>query len=110
MEAALSDRPFIEVLKTVPLLADLSDSQFQWIADHAEDLRYGAGAVLASPGDAADHLIIILEGEMQARRETGGLNGSVYIAEAGEFTGLLPHSRMTSYSRTSRSLAPAWWE
>jgi signal transduction histidine kinase len=47
-----------------------------------------------------------LEGELQARREGAELNGSVYIASAGEISGLLPQSRMTAYTRTARAAVP----
>ena len=64
-------------------------------------------AKFCPPGDPAEHLLILLEGEMQARSENGGLNGSLYIASAGEVSGLLPQSRMTTYSRTARTASPA---
>jgi signal transduction histidine kinase len=44
--------------------------------------------------------MVMLEGEIQARARTGGPNVPVYIASAGEITGLLPQSRMTKILRT----------
>ena len=104
MAPGLRDEPMIDALRGVPLLADLTDGELHWLADHVEDLRFDAGDVLARPGDPAEHLLILLEGELQARREGAELNGSVYIASAGEISGLLPQSRMTAYTRTEDRL------
>lgn len=89
-----------DALKGVPLLADLSDKELQWLVDHVEDSRYGTGEVLSRQGDPAEYLLIMLEGEIQARPDGGGPNMPVYIAAAGEITGLLPQSRMTTMMRT----------
>jgi signal transduction histidine kinase len=106
MGPSLSNPSLTDALKGIALLADLSDSQLQWLVEHVEDLRCGAGDVLARQGDPAEHLLIILEGEMQARSEVGNPNAPVYIAGAGEITGLLPHSRMTHMMRKVSMATP----
>ena len=106
MEPGARDRPVKEALENIPLLADLSDTELQWLADHVEDCRYSAGQVLSRQGDPAEYLLIMLEGEIQARTEIGGPDVPVYIASAGEITGLLPQSRMTKLMRTVTAAVP----
>jgi signal transduction histidine kinase len=106
MWLGVPDRPLSEALRQIPLLADLSESELQWLIDNVEDCRYAAGEVLARTGDPAEYLLIMLEGEIQARADGGGANAPVYIATAGEITGVLPQSRMTSMLRTVTAAVP----
>src|SRR5688572_3413926 len=87
--------PLVDALRGVPLLNDLTETQLGWLVEHVEDLSYEAGEIISNKGDPADYLIILLEGEIQARSP----NVSTYIATAGAITGLLPQSRMTVMSR-----------
>ena len=43
-----ADKPVKQALKEIPLLADLSDGEFQWLVDHLEEGHYAAGEVLPS--------------------------------------------------------------
>jgi signal transduction histidine kinase len=106
MWPGLRDQPLDDALRDIPLLADLSDDELQWLTDHVEDCRYAAGEVLARTGEPAEYLFIMLEGEIQARADGGGANAPVYIATAGEITGLLPQSRMTKMLRTVTTALP----
>jgi signal transduction histidine kinase len=106
MGPGLRDQSLMEAFKSVPLLADLSDIELQWLIDHVEDARFAAGQVISRRGDPAEYLLILLEGEIQARPESGGPYAPVYIAGAGEITGLLPESRMTKMMRTVTMAIP----
>ena len=59
--------------------------------------------MVVEAGAPADQLIVILAGELQGKRPTGG---GVYIAGAGTITGMLPFSRMTQFPSTIRATAP----
>jgi CRP-like cAMP-binding protein len=106
MWPGLRDQALSNALKAIPLLADLSEDELQWLSDHVEDCRYAAGEVLARMGDPAEYLFFLLEGEIQARADGGGANTPVYIAGAGQITGLLPQSRMTTMLRTVTAAIP----
>lgn len=106
MGPGLKDLPLKQALERIPLLADLSDAELEWLTNHAEDCRYTTGEILVRQGEPAEYLFIMLEGEIQARAEAGGANVPVYIAEAGEITGLLPQSRMTNMMRTVTAAVP----
>ncbi|HYO79900.1 MAG TPA: ATP-binding protein [Bryobacteraceae bacterium] len=97
--------PLKEALRRTPVLADLTEDQLEWLAAHVEERTYEAGEVILHEGAAAEHLFVVLEGEIQARPESAsGPDVPVYIASSGQVTGLLPHSRMTHYARTSRAV------
>jgi signal transduction histidine kinase len=83
------------------VFADLPEDQLRWFADQVVDLRVAAGDVLFRKGDPPDMMVILLEGEMHAYWDDE-IRDEMYIARAGdpasEVTGMLPFSRMTSYS------------
>ena len=93
----------VEALRRVHVFADLPDDQLQWFAENAEDCRYAAGEVIFRKGDAADAMVVYLEGETHAYWDDTD-HDMVYIARAGEqsteVSGMLPFSRMTSFQVT----------
>lgn len=93
-------------LRQISTFADLGDDQIVWLAEHMEEVRLETGEVSIEEGEPAEHMLVILEGEVQARREKGPTDGRVYIARAGDVTGMLPFSRMTSYGATVRAVLP----
>jgi signal transduction histidine kinase len=96
----------VSELRQISTFADLGDDQIDWLAEHMDEVRLEAGEVSIEEGEPAEHMIVILEGEVQARREKGPTDGWVYIARAGDVTGMLPFSRMTSYGATVRAVLP----
>lgn len=104
--AGPTGEPLKDALKGMALLADLTDQQLQWLVDHAEEHHYSAGEIMSQQGEPADFMLIILEGEIQARPGNEGPDVPVYIAVAGQITGRLPHSRMTTFTRTVLAIAP----
>jgi signal transduction histidine kinase len=87
----------------IAVFQGLTDEQLDWFLSQCEEIHAAAGQVLIRPGDPADAMWIILEGEMQGRREGQGPDGFVFRAGAGEVTGRLPFSRLTEYSATVRA-------
>ena len=106
MDTIAHDRPMKEALGGIPLLSDLSDAELQWLVDHVEDESYAAGEVIVRSGDTPEYLFVMLEGEIQAKVDGGSADRPVYIATAGEITGLLPQSRMTRMERTVTAVIP----
>jgi len=90
--------------RSSPILADLSEEGLRWLADHAEEYVFEPGEILVREGDPADAMIIYLEGETDGRRESLGPDAPVYTARSGQVTGMLPFSRMTHYTITSRAV------
>ena len=98
--------PLKDALRKIPIFADLSDEQLAWFASNSEDLHLASGEILIRDGDPADSLFVILEGEMRGRRETGVPDAPMFIAKAGQVTGMLPFSRLTVFHIVSRAFGP----
>jgi signal transduction histidine kinase len=98
----------VAALRQIEVFADLRDDQLQWFVSSGEEIRLAPGDVLLREGDPADALFVLLEGEVRGRRENAGADSPGFVGRAGEVTGLLPFSRMTTFSLTARAIAPTW--
>ena len=98
------EKPFRTALREISVFADLSEEDFNWLADRMVEARYDAGEILANIGDPADRMTVILEGEMQGVSRNP--NEATYIATAGQITGALPFSRLTHFPRTTKAVLP----
>jgi signal transduction histidine kinase len=96
----------IDDLRKIEVFSDLTADQLAWLAEKFEEIPFAAGEIFARPGDPADSLVVILEGEVQFQR--GDIpDAPVFRSGAGEITGLLPYSRLTSYKGIGRALVPS---
>ena len=93
-----TQKPLSEELRTIPIFADLAEEELAWLAAHASDDVWEPGALVIREGDAAEHMTIILEGELRFQASQGDL--PVFLAGAGRVTGMLPFSRLTHYAGT----------
>jgi len=90
-------------LRRVPVFADLPDDQLDWFLSQAQEMNLKAGDTYARPGDPADAMFVILDGQLQGRGELGG-ETFVFDLEPGEVTGILPFSRMKEFRVGGRAL------
>ena len=102
-ETQKQDHPSIADLKFVPVFADLNDEQLGWLQTHFNHLVFTDGEVVVQPGTLATYMVAIFQGEMQAVRQTLGME-AIYQAPAGMVTGKLPFSRMKEYPNTVRAV------
>jgi CRP-like cAMP-binding protein len=65
-------RPTTELLKTVPLLRDLDDSELGQISGFFTAITLSAGQTLYAEGSAADSACFVIEGELDACAELPG--------------------------------------
>lgn len=96
---AAAPSPSVEELKSVATFADLPAEGLEWLAAHMGVLDFASGDVTVQQGDPADHLVVVLRGEIGS--EIG--NGRSWREDAGHVTGLLPFSRLTHYPGTARA-------
>ncbi|MFM7426505.1 MAG: ATP-binding protein [Elainella sp.] len=54
-----------ERLRQVPLFAKLPDERLQWLLEQGRDVWLEPGQVHRHPGDLADHVFVLLEGEVR---------------------------------------------
>ncbi|MBW8874968.1 MAG: cyclic nucleotide-binding domain-containing protein [Acidobacteria bacterium] len=100
------EEPLRQALRRVSLLADLAEAEIDWLAEHAEEIHLADGEVTTREGEPADRMSIVLAGELMGRRERGAEAARIFIARAGEITGILPFSRMRVWPSTVRAVGP----
>lgn len=96
----------LELLRKVPVFADLPNDQIEWFLGQAQEVRLKSGDSYVRQGDPADSMFVLLEGEFQWRGEFSG-ESFVRDMSAGEVTGILPFSRMKTYAVSGRVLSDA---
>jgi signal transduction histidine kinase len=90
-------------LRRVQEFADLPDDQLDWFLSQAQELKLKAGDAYSRQGDPADAMFVILEGHLQGRGELAG-ETFVFDLEPGDVTGVLPFSRMKTFTVGGRAL------
>ena len=93
-------------LRKVAPFADQRQDDLEWFVSQCRELRTPVGEITVKEGSPADTMFVILEGELRARRENGPADSPVFSARAGDVTGVLPFSRMKTYSVTVRAVLP----
>ena len=96
-------RPGTDELRQVEVLSDLSADELGWLADHTEVHNYDGGQTVVHAGDPADHLFLMLDGQIDYFSEQGG-NQLRYVTRQGEVAGMLPKSRMTHFASTGTAV------
>ncbi|HTT23078.1 MAG TPA: ATP-binding protein [Candidatus Sulfotelmatobacter sp.] len=96
----------LELLHQVPAFADLPEDQIGWFIGQSRVVPLKAGDAYVRQGDPADAMFVLLEGQFQWR---GDFSGETFVRDlaAGEVTGVLPFSRMKTYSVGGRALTDA---
>ncbi len=90
-------------LRRVTVFADLPDDQIDWFISQSQEMRLKPGESYTRQGDPADAMYVILEGLLQVRGELNGETVSFDI-ETGDVTGVLPFSRMKTFSVGGRAI------
>ncbi|MEO8049709.1 MAG: ATP-binding protein [Acidobacteriota bacterium] len=103
-----ANHPLQAALRRIAIFADLRDDQLQWFASSGKELLLSPGDTLLREGAPADALLVILDGEVRGRRDNAAVDAAGFMGSAGEVTGLLPFSRMVTYSLTARAIIPTW--
>jgi signal transduction histidine kinase len=91
-------------LRAIKVFEDLPDDQLEWFIGQSEEISAEPGEVLFREGDRADHMFIFFEGELQGRIERPGGDLRIFIAGPGDVTGLLPFSRLQTFTGTGRAV------
>jgi signal transduction histidine kinase len=88
-------------LRLAPVFADLPDDQLEWFLANSQELPVTAGQLYIRPGDAADQMFVILEGQFEWRSSLGEV---IYTGKQGDVSGVLPFSRMKQFTETCRAI------
>ena len=101
-----AEPPLRQALRGVALLADLAEPEIDWLAENAEERHLADGEVISREGEPAEHMSIVLAGELRGRSDKGSASVRTFIARTGEITGLLPFSRLRLWGATIRAAGP----
>jgi len=81
--------PVIQALRATPLLRDLGDPVMDRLASISKIMFVAAGIEVCRQGEPADHLFIVLEGQLAASASTAnGISAVVEVIPAGRAIGL----------------------
>lgn len=88
----------IEVLRNVDIFRELSDTDFEKLAEQTEYRIFGAGEVIVSEDDSGDELFVVIKGEVAVTvKRNSGKSHKVAALKKGDFFGEM--SLMTGESR-----------
>jgi signal transduction histidine kinase len=93
----------LELLRRVPVFADLPDDQVAWFLSQSQEMRLKAGDMYLRQGAPADAMYVLLEGRFQGRGELAG-DTMTFDLEPGDVTGVLPFSRMQKFTVSGRAM------
>jgi signal transduction histidine kinase len=102
--------PYEELADALDRIGPLHDLPFEdrlWLAKNGREVRAAAGETLFEEGDPAQHMVLIMKGEIHVRRQRGGPM-ALWIGRTGQMTGILPFSRMKSYGGQGFAVSPVW--
>src|SRR5437660_7296650 len=85
------------------VFAGLPNDQLEWFLSQAQELAFKPDDVYIHQGDPADAMLVILEGQLQARGEIAG-EVLMVSSKPGDITGVLPFSRMKQYPLTGKAI------
>jgi signal transduction histidine kinase len=108
--APASPTPVEEIAEALGHIGPLAGLPLQdrlWLARHGDEVVAGTGDILYEEGAPAEHMVIILKGEIHVRRQQGGPM-ALFIGRAGQITGVLPFSRMKSYGGQGFAITDVW--
>ena len=94
----------LDMLRQVPLFAQLSSEQMQWIVEHVQEKHLAPGEHLFTEGEPAEHFYILLSGTLQISRLIGGLETVLATHQGGSFTGEVPMLTNTPYIASARAI------
>ncbi len=88
-------------------LHDLPLEDRLWLARHGQEVVANPGDILFEEGAPAEHMVLILKGEIHVRRQHGGPM-ALFVGRMGQMTGILPFSRMKGYGGQGFAVSPVW--
>ena len=103
-DAAAAASALAAELRGISIFQDLPEDGLQWLAAQMTLVTLEPGEVFLRENSPADRLFVILEGEFRGTRESDGSDPRVFVAKAGQVTGMLPFSRLTLFPLTTRAV------
>jgi len=108
--APATPTPPEEIAEAIDDIGPLHGLPFEdrmWLARHGQEYIANPGDILFEEGAPAEHMVLILKGEIHVRRQHGGPM-TLFVGRTGQMTGLLPFSRMKGYGGQGFAISPVW--
>jgi signal transduction histidine kinase len=108
--APIAATPVEEIADALNHIGPLHGLPFEdrlWLARHGKEVVAKAGEVLYEENAPADHMVLILKGEIHVRRQHNGPM-ALFIGRTGQMTGLLPFSRMKVSGGQGFAISDLW--
>src|ERR1700728_1457835 len=108
--ALATPTPPEEIAEAIDNISQLHGLPFEdrlWLARHGQEYIANPGDILFEEGAPAEHMVLILKGEIHVRRNRGGPM-TLFIGRTGQMTGLLPFSRMKGYGGQGVAVTDVW--
>lgn len=105
-----SPTPVDEIAAAIEHIGALQGLPYEdrlWLARNGTEMIANPGDILFEEGAPAEHMVLILKGEIHVRRQHGGPM-ALFIGRTGQMTGILPFSRMKSYGGQGFAITPVW--
>lgn len=80
----------IDTLRQVPLFAELSDEQLQWLSEQGTEVWLQPGEIHRAQGDPAEHVFVMLLGEVRVTEKVGDQEMVLATYRAKTLFGELP--------------------
>jgi len=96
-----------EAIAHIGALHELPLEDRLWLASHGQEVVANPGDILFNEGSPAEHMVLILKGEIHVRRQHSGPM-ALFIGRTGQMTGILPFSRMKNYGGQGFAVSPVW--
>ena len=87
-------------LQTIETFRSLPEPDLEWLASQGEEVCLEPQQAMFKSGDPADHMLVFFEGTAEFSRP----DGVVFPIEAGDITGMLPFSRLTTLAGNGRAI------
>ena len=88
----------LDLLRRFPAFAEVPDAQLQWFIDHAEVTSFPKETAINKPNAPTDYLMLLLEGRIRIDAGPNGSGEELVMYEPHSILGLLPFSRMKTFS------------
>ncbi|HEX7949696.1 MAG TPA: ATP-binding protein [Candidatus Limnocylindrales bacterium] len=95
-----------EVLRRIPLFAELTEEDLSWVADGGEPVVLAGGDVLAGEGEAGDALFVVVSGELEVVKRSRTTDVPIAVLGPGEIVGEMAIFEAQPRMASVRALAP----
>ncbi len=96
-----------ESLRRLPLFADLSEADLEWLSARAEPMKLETGTNLIEEGQPGDAAYVVIDGEFEVVKKSSHQDISIAVRDAGEVFGEMALIDQAPRMATVRATRPS---